>query len=218
MNCPSVKLLYIGSSHFSNHRHFKPLVDDLRQGNAIKDVTISALPGGSLDTHVINMAYNYVKNSSTYQVLIILMMACNAIRKKPNSHTMEEMHNKLFSTLKEFTNVTYLLCGCIPSPRGINFNISAYHNFDKFLFETAKESPGQVYFFDTANLFYGKQGLKTFMFNRDGIHLNKEGAHILVMTLHFFINHTVIAQWYPSYTPYPRSLMLEVACVQAQDH
>ena len=215
MSNPKTELLFLGSSHFSQRRKFKTLLQDVRMPLSITNVRISSCPGGFLNQKVINLAHDHVRKSYPYtQVLIVIMLACNGIRHDPKNNNMEAMHKKLVKTLGVYETVRFVFCGCIPSPFKLQDYGSGYMSFNKFAFNFHKENKDKVYFFDTADLFYGKKGLKQFLFDLDGVHLNREGAHLLVMTLHTFICHSVLPHWNPLSTPYPRSLILETGCTQ----
>ena len=213
MSDPETELLFLGSSHFSQRRKFKPLLQDVKMPLSISNVRISACPGGFLNQTVINLAHDHVRKYYPYsQVLIIIMLACNGIRHDPKENKMEAMHRKLVKTLEVYETVRFVFCGCIPSPFKLHEYLSGYMNFSKFAFNMHNDNKDKVYFFDTANIFYRKKGLKHFLFDPDGVHLNREGAHLLVMILHSFICHSVLTHWNPLSTPYPRSLILETAC------
>ena len=87
-----------------------------RAGNTDFDhVSISSTSSGSLDIPTIAHEVRYVKNHPpTKQIIIVVMMAGNAIRRSPRSHGMVQLHEQMLAYMERFPNVEVILCGLLP--------------------------------------------------------------------------------------------------------
>ena len=131
MSNPKTELLFLGSSHFSQRRKFKSLLQDVKMPLSITNVRISSRPGGFLNQKVINLAHDHVRKVYPYtQVLIVVMLACNGIRHDHKNNNMEAMHKKLVKTLGAYETVRFVFCGCIPSPFKLQEYGLGYMNFN----------------------------------------------------------------------------------------
>ena len=185
---PNSDLLFIGSSHFNKFHFFGGKLLKTNSHTKIGQVKIISLPGRYLGTAEIELIIDHISCYKGSKLLIILMLSCNFLRKYPeNIKEIFENHCELIEKLKAFDCVKILLCGSLPCPRTISFTKRPFRELDSKFQSLAGTLETKALFFDTARLFTNINGtLKVELFE-DGLHLNKNGADILITKLHEFI-------------------------------
>lgn len=175
--------LLLGSSHFSERHHFKKQFLEERKDDRIGDITISSVSGGHLTQRSIDFALDFVYQRRHRPLIIIVMLACNAVRQNiPNNRIMQR-HARLLECLKNYSHVRVVLCGLIPCPRTDPWTKKTFKDLNLNMKSLAS---GGASFFNTARFFVHEGQIKTYLF-KDGLHLNKEGSHLLVSRLHVFL-------------------------------
>ena len=163
-----------------------------RAGNTDFDhVCVSSTSGGSLDIPTIAHAVRYIKNHPpTKQIIIIIMMAGNAIRRSPRSHGMVQLHEQMLAYMERFPNVEVILCGVLPTPCTDHFTKIPFLLVNAAFKEMAINRAPRVHYFSTASHFVAANRIKEHLY-KDDLHLTNFGAEILIEELLRFI-HTVV--------------------------
>lgn len=179
-----------GSSHFSDRHYFKtPFINYRHQSSRIKEIEVHSISGGYLDQSWIHDMKRFVRSqSSDQQILIVVMLACNAIRKDPKDiGPILRTHDHMIRAFRHRWNVRIILCGAISSPRSDPRTRISFTRLDGALQDLASESPQSIRYFPTNSLFMKDDKIDTALF-ADRLHLTARGARKLIAALHDFIH------------------------------
>ena len=180
-----IDLLFLGSSHFSKHRHFMENMLTRKFPPSIRSVQVISIPGGQMDfnarCHVFEVAQALPDDR---HLLVISMMACNGVRTPEDINEVKREHELLVDRYTDNNRVFILLCGLIPRPR-FPARDPLFKKMDDLLVDVVCFHPKEelLDFFDTASLFFEEGFLNNQLFDKDGVHLNGIGAYILILNL-----------------------------------
>ena len=180
-------LLLLGSSHFSSRHGFQECFLKRVGKTEFDHISITSVSGGKLNDSIICHALRYVESHPpTKQIIIIVMMAGNAIRKWPRSHQMVSTHERMLSFFERKPNVEIILCGVLPTPRIDHYTRVPFLLVNSTFKEMAINRAPRVHYFSTASHFVDSNNIKEHLY-KDGLHLTNHGAEILIEELYQFI-------------------------------
>ena len=180
-----VDLLFIGSSHFSKHRHFMDNMLSRRLPPLIRSIQIISIPGGQMDFDARCQVAEIAQALPEGRYLIVVsMLACNGVRTQGDPLKMKDEHARFVDRYTHDNRVFILLCGLIPRPRFPDrdplFKETDEHLVDVVLYQ---RTDALLDFFYTASLFFEEGFLNNQLFDKDGVHLNSIGAYLLILNL-----------------------------------
>ena len=183
MNERETDVLLLGSSHFARRHHFhENFMEQARTSEHVGVVEISSTSGGHLTSLHLNRVSRFVKDRPPYHpIVIMVMLACNAIRKKPNDLIpLIKIHMDLITLLRPHKNVLLVLCGVLPCPRTHKWTAVPFNAMDTVFQGLAAAYAPNVTFLSVSRHFMTiNSDVKKHLF-KDGLHLNHVGADILV--------------------------------------
>ena len=192
------RVLMLGSSHFSEHHHFKNLFKYVAGLHPrVRSVAVRAASGGSLDHTTLDSMHDFItSNPPARPLLIMVMLACNFIRSHPTElPVIISRHEDLIKQAGKYPNVQVVLCGLIPCPRTDHWTREPFRQMNKALKQLANDHLNVCYF-NTPYLFVSNEIIIRNYFS-DGLHLNYYGATMLCYHIRTFLDKLILLKAEP---------------------